>query len=335
MAEPPVRIAVAGLGRVFQRFHLPALLATADAQLVAVCDPDDVRRVWARERLPGVVVAAEFDDLLLSGAEALLLLTPPASHADLACTALRAGLHVLVEKPMALDRTEGAAMADAARAARRRLQLGFTRRFREPYRRLKARLPWLDSTATVDFELRFPTSSWGAGSFLGDDRAGGGVLDDVLPHQADLLRWLLGASPSRARATAHGAAGYLCELEFPAGVVARCAAGHGSYRERLAVGLAGTAFAASGSTFRGGGAAASWWGAPLAVLSDRAALAVARVLRTPNVTHRSFEAQLRDFLAAVRGRAASGAGPADGLAAIAVSEACRRSLATGDWEAVG
>jgi predicted dehydrogenase len=334
MPEPSVRIAVAGLGRVFQRFHLPALLATADAELVAVCDASEERRAWARERLPDIPVEADFAQLLRAGADALLLLTPPASHAELACAALRAGLHVLVEKPMALDRVEGAAMADAARSARRRLQIGFTRRFREPYRRLKARLPSLDSSATVDFELRFPTASWGAGSFLGNDHLGGGVLDDVLPHQSDLLRWLLGASPTRVRAAGHGAEGYVCELEFPMGVVARCAAGHGSYRERLAVHLAGTAFAASGSTFRGGGAAASWWGPPLAALSDQAALAVARVLRTPNVTHRSFEAQLRDFLAAAGGRASSGAGPADGLAAIAVSEACRRSLGSGDWEAV-
>jgi len=330
MAETPVRIAVAGLGRVFERFHLPALLATPDADLVAVCDPDEERRVWARERLPGVPVDADFGQLLEAGAEALLLLTPPATHADLAGAALRAGLHVLVEKPMALDRVEGMAMTDAARAGRRRLQIGFTRRFRQPYGRLKARLPSLDSHATVAFELSFPTAGWGADA----DRTGGGVLDDVLPHQTDLLRWLLGASPSRARLAAHSDQRVECELEFPAGVVARCVAGHGAYREWLAVSLAGTAFVASGSLFREGKSVASAWSERLALVSDKAALAVARVLRTPNVTHRSFGAQLRDFVAAVRGRAATGAGPADGLAAIAVAEACRRSLTSGAWEPV-
>lgn len=115
MAEPSVRIAVAGLGRVFQRFHLPAVLATPDAELVAACDASEERRAWARERLPGIPVEADFGELLRAGADALLLLTPPASHAQLSCAALRAGLHVLVEKPMALDRAEGAAMADAAR----------------------------------------------------------------------------------------------------------------------------------------------------------------------------------------------------------------------------
>ncbi len=333
--EPPIRLAVVGLGRVFERFHLPALTRSADAQLVTAWDADERRRAWARQRLPRVRAAGDFAEALEDGAEALLLLTPPASHAELACAALGAGLHVLVEKPMALDRAQGAMMADAASAARRRLHIGFTRRFREPYRRLKARLPSLDASAEVDFQLRFPSSSWGARTaFLGDDHAGGGVLDDVLSHQADLLRWLLGASPSRVRVTGHAKAGLQCELEFPAGTVVRCGAAHGSYREWLVVRLAGTAFAASGSTFDAGGSVAARWRRGLAALSDRAALAAARALGRPNVTHRSFEAQLRDFLAAVRGRAASGAGPADGLAAIAVVEACRRSMSSGSWESV-
>jgi predicted dehydrogenase len=325
--EAPVRLAVVGLGRVFERFHLPAVLDCTEARLVAAWDQNPERCAWGREHLPGVPVAYDFADLLAYQAEALLVLTPPETHAALTSAALGAGLHVLVEKPMALGRAEATQMADAARAARRRLQIGFTRRFREPYRRVKTRLPSLDSHATIDFELSFPPAGWGAGS----DPTGGGVLDDVLPHQTDLLRFLLGASPGRARVTSHTDLRIECALEFPGGVIARCVAGHGAYREWLAVSLAGTSYVASGSLFREGRNAASEWGERLALVSDTASLAVARVMGTPNVTDRSFGRQLRDFVAAVRGRAATGAGPADGLAAIAVGEACRRSLTTGDW----
>jgi predicted dehydrogenase len=328
--EAPVRLAVVGLGRVFERFHLPALLDCTEARLVGVWDQDPERCAWGREHLPGVPVAYDFPDLLRYQAEALLVLTPPESHAPLTCAALGAGLHVLVEKPMALGRAEATQMAEAARTARRRLQIGFTRRFREPYRRVKTRLPSLDSRATVAFELSFPPGGWGAGK----DPTGGGVLDDVLPHQTDLLRFLLGASPRQARVTSHTAQRIECELEFPGGVIARCVTGHGAYREWLAISLAGTSYVASGSLFREGSNAASAWSKRLALVSDKASLAVARVLRTPNVTDRSFGRQLRDFVAAVRGRAATGAGSADGLAAIAVGEACRRSLPTGDWVAV-
>jgi predicted dehydrogenase len=333
-AEPPIRMAVVGLGRVFERFHLPALEATPEVRLVAAWDADAGRRAWAAGRLVGLPVAGDLAELTGRSADAMLLLTPPATHAEIACAALGAGLHVLVEKPMALDRAEGARMAQAARAAGRRLQIGFTRRFREPYRRLKACIPSLDATAAVAFELRFPASSWGAqGAFLGDDRAGGGVLDDVLSHQADLLRWLVGASPSRVRVTAHAAASVEYELEFPSGMTARCEAGHGAYRERLVVRRPGGAVAASGSTFSTSGATAPWAPA-LASAADRGALVAARVLRRPNVTAGSFAAQLADFLTAVRGQEGSGAGPEDGLAAIALIEACRRSVSSGGGESV-
>jgi myo-inositol 2-dehydrogenase/D-chiro-inositol 1-dehydrogenase len=332
--ESPIRMAVVGLGRVFERFHLPALQATEAVRLVAVWDADTGRRAWATGRLAGVPITKDLRELIDRSADAMLLLTPPATHAELACAALGAGLHVLVEKPMALDRAEAAGMARAARAAGRRLQIGFTRRFREPYRRLKAWLSSLDAAAAVEFDLRFPASSWGArGAFLGDDRAGGGVLDDVLSHQADLLRWLAGASPIRVRVTAHAAARVQCELEFPSGVMARCEAGHGSYRERLVIRRPGGALAATGSTFVTGGATAPWAPA-LASVADRAALAAARALGRPNVTARSFAAQLADFVAAVRGRETSGAGPEDGLAAVVLVEACRRSLDSGGWESV-
>jgi predicted dehydrogenase len=319
--EPLVRLLVVGLGRAFERFHLPALLDSTEVRLVAAWDQDHERCAWGREHLPGVPVAYDLEELLAQRADALLLLTPVESHPALAVAALRAGLHVLVEQPMAPDPARATQMADAARAARRRLQIGFTRRFREPYRRLKSRLPSIDSRADIAFELVLP----------GTDAP----VDAVLPQQADLLRWLLGASPGRLQMTAHAADWLECELEFPAGVRAHCSAGRGAYREWLAVSLAGIAYAASGTVFREGVNAASERSQQLAFLADKAAFGAARLLGRPDATDRSFEAQLRDFVSAVRGRATMGAGPADGLAALAVAEAGRKSAASGTWEQVG
>ncbi len=334
LSADPVRIAVVGLGRVFERFHLPALRQRDDARL-AVWDQEAGRRAWARDALPGATVAADLTGLLEQRADALLLLTPPATHAALACRALGAGLHVFVEKPMALDPADAARMVEAATAADRRLQVGFTRRFRAPYRRLKERLAGVEPIAAAQFELRFPASAWGArDAFLGDDRAGGGVLDDVLSHQVDLLRWVLGASPTRVRVSGHGATAVRCDVEFPSGMVARCNAGHGSYREWLVVRGVQTAVAASGSGLVSGDRATRTWARWLASLQDRAALALARAAGTPNVTHQSFAAQLDDFLGAVRGRAAVGADGHDGLAAVNAIAACRRGIASGGWEPV-
>jgi predicted dehydrogenase len=100
--------------------------------------------------------------------------------------ALEAGVAVLVEKPMALTVDEGRRMAEATSRAGRRVQVGFARRFREPYRRLRSALEAIDRREwrAVHFELAFPTTGWNAHTaFLGDDAQGGGVLDDVLSHQ--------------------------------------------------------------------------------------------------------------------------------------------------------
>ncbi len=334
----PLRLAVAGCGRVFERFHLPALVRDPELILVAVGDTDAGRLAWAGEHLPACRVAGSVEELLASGADALLLLTPPTTHARLAEQALAAGLPVLVEKPMALTLADASAMARAARAAALPLQVGFTRRFRAPYRRFRE---WLASASTaperVSFDLVFPASQWRAhDGFLGDDGAGGGVLDDVFSHQADLLRWLLGADIRWARATVVTPDRARIDLGLSNGCDARCIAGHGPYTEYLRATYAdGTVLVASGTAcWRAlGGRACP--GPLRARLHDRVALARDKLLRRTGVTPASFALQLRDFAGAIRGRGSMGAGADDGLAAVAAVDACRRSAQSGMWEAVG
>lgn len=335
----PIRLAVVGCGRVFERFHLPALRRVAELEPVALCDPIEERLRRAREGLPGPAGAASLEELLAAGpvAEAALLLTPPATHAPLAERALGAGLHVLVEKPMALDSAAARRMADAARLAGRRLQVGFARRFRAPYAALRARLRAAGRpVASASAELSVPSAAWGARTeFLGNPARGGGVLDDVLSHQVDLLRWVLGTEIRRIRAEGSETAAVRCEVELGCGVVARCGAAHGPYREYLEVALeGGRVLAASGAALR------EWTGGPRrsfplrALLADRVALAAGRLLGRPGATAESFARQLRDFARAVRGGPADGAAAEDGVAAVAAVEACRESLRDGGWREV-
>jgi predicted dehydrogenase len=330
---PALRVGVIGCGRVFERFHLPALAREPGVRLIAVSDADPARLAWARSRLPECLAVASADELLAARPDAVLLLTPPPTHAPLAREALAGGIAVLVEKPMALSVDEAAAMVGAARTPPARLQVGFTRRFREPYRLLREALGSSSAPAWVSFELAFPTAPWGAhDGFLGDDSRGGGVLDDVFSHQADLLRCVLGRELRRVRVAAHHVGRAEVEVELDDGLVARCVAAHGSYTELLQVGVAdGTALTASGSAFRrrrsGGGRFA-------ARLADRVALARDKLFRRTGATAESFAQQLRDFVGAVRGAPATGATGDDGYAAVAAVAACRRSVKTGTWERV-
>lgn len=337
----PLRLGVVGCGRVFERFHLPAILRVANVDLVAASDTDQRRRTWAKRQLPRAAIFDSADKLLTSAdLEAILVLTPPSTHAGFVIGALDRGLHVLVEKPMALTFPDGRRMVQAAKLSQRRLQVGFSRRFREPYRRLRLLLQNLDGKQlrAIRFELSFPAASWSSRSdFLGDEAQGGGVLDDVLCHQVDLLCWLLDRRPDEARASSGQGPGDSLAVEVRFGeVAAHLTAAHGRYAERLEIELAdGSMLEASGSGVRTG-IRSSEWRRRRALLLDRFALVADRLLRRPNVSLTSFERQLRDFERAVRGAESEGATADDGLLAIEIVQACRASARQeGAWQAVG
>jgi predicted dehydrogenase len=236
---------------------------------------------------------------------------------------------------MALDVAEGGRMVDAARRAGRRLQVGYTRRFREPYRRLRRFLLEVGpaSVESARFELSFSTSEWAAhSSFAGDDRQGGGPLDDVFSHQVDLLEWLLGPAEA-GRAEAGSRHTLRADLQIGS-VNLHCRASHGRYREHLELFLRdGRSLQASGTTASAPSSGSGWWLPKKAWLGDRLRLAADRMLGRPNATLLSFERQLRDFQAAVRGLPSDGATGKDGLRTIALIQACRLSLSTGgSWQ---
>src|SRR5262249_46868811 len=119
----PLKIGVIGLGRGFV-LMAPTFRADPRCRLVAAADP----RPEARARF-----AAEFGARTYADGEALCAdragevvyrARPPPHHARHALAAARAGKHVLVEKPMALEVEECAAMAAAARAAGTQLLVG-------------------------------------------------------------------------------------------------------------------------------------------------------------------------------------------------------------------
>jgi predicted dehydrogenase len=343
-----LRLGVVGCGRAFERYHLPALAASPDWELAAASDASAERRRWLLGVLPEVSLFDSLEDLLAaSRVDAVLIATPPATHCELAVLGLQRGAHVLVEKPMALNPSEGAAMAAAARHAGRRLWVGFNRRFWRPYAVLRERLSTVPANdiEAVHFELVSSPLRWKSLTpFLGDAAQGGGVLDDVASHVLDLLPWLTDQGVQAVRAIPlppdrPGSVRVHCRLRFDSGAVASGEVGHDvRSAELVLVRLRGRSLAAGPY----GVVESRWmpraWARSYHRLHARASAIAHRLAGRPLVAAASFERQLGAFAAVIRGEGSAvvGADATSGLRVLQAIHACRESLQSdGAWSAPG
>lgn len=172
--------------------HAPAVVGNRHATLKWIADPDARRG----EALAAKCSARYLPDYRegLAGVNAVSICLPHALLADAAVAAARAGVHVLVEKPMALTLEDADRVIRAAQDAGITLMVGFVHRFRPESRRA------VDVIAAGDIgEPRFVTDRSSAGGLAGwpgwvrDASAGGGLVLYSGVHRIDRARWLLGS----------------------------------------------------------------------------------------------------------------------------------------------
>lgn len=186
----PIRIAIVGLGKIARDQHVPALDGSRDFVLAATVSPDGASTdgVPAFETLAALLAA----DVAV---DAVAICTPPQVRGALAATALRQGLHVLLEKPPAASLSEAALLADLARTAGATVFAGWHSRFAAGVGPARA---WLAGRRVLDAAIvwREDVRTW----HPGQDwiwRAGGlGVFDPginalsiathILPHPLHL-----------------------------------------------------------------------------------------------------------------------------------------------------
>jgi predicted dehydrogenase len=117
-----LRGAIVGAGHVALRGHVPGWLERPDVAILAVADPRPAGRAAAEGLLPGVRTYAEASELIEHETlDFVDVCTPPSSHAPIAEEALRAGFHVLCEKPLTVEPDSVARLARAAAASARAL----------------------------------------------------------------------------------------------------------------------------------------------------------------------------------------------------------------------
>jgi UDP-N-acetyl-2-amino-2-deoxyglucuronate dehydrogenase len=193
---PRLRTALIGCGKVGQ-IHAQALSSLPESEFVAVCDAQPERAQAIAERFgvrPFSDVAVMIQD---AAVQAVLIATPHPLHAGPAIAAANAGVHVLVEKPLAASLADCDAMMAAARRSGSRLCVISQRRLYEPVKRMKEAI---DAGKIGRPALGvFTMYSWrDEGYYRSDpwrgrwDTEGGGVLVNQSPHQLDLLQWFMG-----------------------------------------------------------------------------------------------------------------------------------------------
>ena len=318
-----VRLVVLGLGLAGRRLHLPALDRIDEIQIVAAADPDPTSHpttgLWP--------VFTDWREALTVPAEAVLIATPPHTHAELALEVLKRGRHVYLEKPMATSLSDASAVTQAARASRRLVQLGFAYRFHPLWQRLMARRQAGRLNAPLQATAGFFSEREGLGW--------SSPVIDLACHHLDLVSWILGAPPSEVEASVDGRV----SAQWADGSVLRGQYGTGAPSDwmRLDDGRGAiTINRVRGSRLRG----------PLGLLGRDALPDLGLTVRhwVDRGWEGAFESAIRAFGRAVQretsprdpqvGADRAAAGPLDGLYAVAAAEAVLRSLRSGTREAV-
>lgn len=129
-SEEKLRVGVLGCGPIAQAGHFESCAKAKNAELYALCDSaDDLRERMAAVWEPRKAYASYQDMLDDPKVEAVIIAAADAFHVDLSLQALRAGKHVLCEKPLAVTVRDARELADAARAGDRVFQVAHMKRF--------------------------------------------------------------------------------------------------------------------------------------------------------------------------------------------------------------
>ncbi|MFB5675088.1 Gfo/Idh/MocA family protein [Paenibacillus terreus] len=193
-----LKIAIIGAGAI-SRAHIEAYLAFPErCTIVAVSDiyKDKAESRIAQYQLNEAKAYSDYEELLSQDIDMVSVCTPPYTHAEVTVNFLRAGKHVLVEKPMASSLEECDAMIQAADESGKLLSVVAQNRFRTPMMKLKS---VLDSGLIGPVVHSQVDSFWWRGHCYYDlwwrgtwEKEGGGCTLNHAVHHIDALLWMMG-----------------------------------------------------------------------------------------------------------------------------------------------
>lgn len=188
-AGDPIGVAVLGAGRMGQT-HIRNLAGMPDVRVVVVADPDLAAAERGRELARAERAVSDPRTAIGDPAvDAVVIVTPTSTHAQLIEAAVNAGKAVWSEKPIALDLAETARVVEVIRRTGQPVQLGFMRRFDPGYVAAKARIEAGELGRIEIFRALSRDTYPPPVEFL---RHSGGLFLDMAVHDLDLARFLVG-----------------------------------------------------------------------------------------------------------------------------------------------
>jgi len=190
-----LRIGVIGASWYSDLRHLPALQSHPRAQTVAICDTDRDRAEEMAAKYGIPLVSSDYREVIDKGnLNALLVVTPDYTHHPITMDALDAGLHVLCEKPLALNARQAREMYEKAEAVGVKHMTFFTFRWPPHYRYLRELIDEGYVGRCFDCHICLLQGGGRSGqySWRYDRKCANGFLGEYGAHMLDLARWYVG-----------------------------------------------------------------------------------------------------------------------------------------------
>jgi predicted dehydrogenase len=199
--QAPLRVGLIGFGLAGSVFHAPLIAATPALRLTTIVTADEARRRQAAAEYPDARLVRTADELLAdpSALDLVVIASPNRTHVPLAIQSLRAGLHVVVDKPFAATAAEGLRVIEEAERAGRHVTVFQNRRWDGDFLTLRRLIDAGTLGDIMRIESRFerwrpvPRPGW---KESGDVEDATGVLYDLGSHLIDQVLVLFGPAAS-------------------------------------------------------------------------------------------------------------------------------------------
>lgn len=202
-----IKIGIIGCGKIAQIRHIPEYAANPDAKLYGFFDVNQERAKEIAVKYGGIAYESYQQMLEDPEIDAVSVLTPNFTHAEISIAALKAGKHVLCEKPMATTLTDCEAMAATARKTGKKLMIAQNQRLAGAHRKAKELLDNGAIGDVITFRTSFSHSgadNWSVDGrnswFMDKSRSCFGAMADLGVHKTDLMVYLLGTGIAKASA---------------------------------------------------------------------------------------------------------------------------------------